>query len=128
MSKFIPQEDRLDMDSAKQVDTKEIETIRVQLDKLQDEKNLLDDSYLKIIDEKFILETQLSDAIDAVACERDYLRAQLVKAKAFISDWLAFEQSCVEKDGPYVSKNIPNLMSRAELILADLTQKGPSDE
>lgn len=58
----------------------------------------------------------------------EHLRSQLEKAKAFITDWLAFEKSCVEKDGPYVSSKIPNLMKRAECVLKDLTQKGPSDE
>lgn len=51
------------------------------------------------------------------AVENAALKQQVEQLKAFIIKWLEFEESCIKKDGPYVSQKIPNLMNEANTLL-----------
>lgn len=57
--------------------------------------------------------------------QRDAALAQCERMAAFMDEWLAFEQSCIDKDGPYVNFPIPKLMDKARAVLAEY-RKGES--
>lgn len=65
---------------------------------------------------KELLRVQCNHSQDLQA-KIDSLKQQVEKLKAFIIKWLEFEESCIKKDGPYVSLPIPKLMDEANKLL-----------
>lgn len=68
--------------------------------------------------------TKMSDLEHDAVCK---LTAERERAKGlvdFIEAWLTFESDCIEKDGPYVSKSIPNLMTAAREALLKYKGEG----
>lgn len=52
------------------------------------------------------------------AIQLEYVDCKRIRdLETFISNWLKFEEKCIEQSSPYASQKIPNMMKEAEKLL-----------
>jgi hypothetical protein len=91
----------------------EVAELREQLESAQMEQN----HFKKQFEEYEMMYNLEKQAALKAEQERDSLKQQVETLKSFILKWLEFEESCIKKDGPYVSLPIPKLMDEANTLL-----------